>query len=70
MASLENVEAIIWYQARRLVSDDQLARTTAMDAIKVAIRAYAEDAAGGIIRRRRSALRADLESSYPGRPSP
>ena len=66
---LADVEAVIWYQAHRLVSKDELARTTAMDAIEVAIRAYAEDAAGRIIRQRRAALRSDLESTYAGRPS-
>jgi hypothetical protein len=73
MTSLETVESVIWYQVRHLASADPLTRSTAMDAVKVAIRSYAEDAAGGIIRRRRSALRADLETSLipsPGRPSP
>jgi len=71
MMSLDEVEAVIWYQARRLSGSDRLARVTAMEAIKVAIRAYAEDSAGGIIRRRRAALRADLETvlSIPERPS-
>jgi hypothetical protein len=55
--TLDQLEAIIWSQARNLNSTDTLIRRTAMDAVRVAIRAHAEHAAGRIVAARRRTLR-------------
>jgi hypothetical protein len=61
------LEAIIWYQARHLASDDRLTRATAMDAILEAVDGYAEAAAGPIVARRRLEARGPLPPTPSGR---
>jgi len=56
--TLDQLEAIIWSQARHLNSTDSIERRTAMDAIRVAISGHAEHQAGPIVARRRRVLTA------------
>lgn len=55
--TLEHLEALIWSQVRNLNNPDPLIARTAMEAIRGAISAYAEHAAGPIVAARRGVLK-------------
>jgi hypothetical protein len=54
--TLDRLEAILWSQVANLASGDSLRRQTAMEAVRIAVSAYAETAAGEIVHRRRTAV--------------